>query len=89
MPNTNNPIKRVRAIKARYEKQLLARPGVVSVGVGLCQRDDAPNDEICIVVTVRNKLSIDNLSPDETLPEQIEGIPVDVRESGDIVAWEG
>ncbi len=87
MQKTKNQIKRVRAIKARYENRLLARPGVMSVGVGLCRRDDAPTDEICIVVTVRNKRTIDNLSSDKALPEQIEGVPVDVQESGDIVAW--
>jgi len=87
MQKTKNQIKRVRAIKARYENRLLAWPGVMSVGVGLCRRDDAPTDEICIVVTVRNKRTVDNLSRDKALPEQIEGVPVDVQESGDIVAW--
>jgi hypothetical protein len=87
MQIANNPIKRVCAIKARYESQLLAWPGVISVGLGLRQRNDAPTDEICIVVTVRNKRTIDNLSSDKALPEQIEGVPVDVQESGDIVAW--
>ena len=87
MRKTNDQIKHVRTIKARYESLLLAWPGVMSVGVGLRQRDDAPTDEICIVVTVRNKRTIDNLSPDKALPQQIEGVPVDVQESGDIVAW--
>ncbi len=84
MQKTNNSIKRVREIKTRYEDLLLAWPGVMSVGVGLRQRDDAPTSEICIVVMVRNKHTIDN--PDEALPDQIEGIPVDVQESGDIAA---
>ncbi|MBN1428995.1 MAG: hypothetical protein JXB07_11465 [Anaerolineae bacterium] len=87
MRKTNNPIKHVRAIKARYEDLLLAWPGVMSVGVGLCRQDDAPTGEICIVVTVQNKRTTDNLSPDEALPDQIEGVQVDVQESGDIVPW--
>lgn len=87
MRKTNKQIKHVRAVKARYEDLLLAWPGVMSVGVGLRQQDDAPTDEICIVVTVRNKRTTDNLSPDEALPDQIEGVPVDVQESGDIVPW--
>jgi hypothetical protein len=87
MEKTDNPIKRVRAIKARYEDLLLAWPGVMSVGVGLRQRDGAPTDEICIVVTVRNKHTIDYLSPGEALPDQIEGVTVDVQESEDIVTW--
>lgn len=87
MKKTDNQIKQVRAIKARYEDLLLAWPGVMSVGVGLRRRDGAPTGEICIVVTVRNKHTIDSLSPGEALPDQIEGVPVDVQESGDIVPW--
>ena len=87
MRKSNSQIKHVRTIKARYESLLLAWPGVMSVGVGLRRQDDAPTDEICIVVTVRNKRAIDNLSPGEALPDQIEGVPVDVQESGDIVPW--
>ena len=81
----NDPIGHVRAIKARYEDRLLARPGVVSVGVGLCQQAGTLTDEVCIVVMVREKLPPDNLPPDETLPVEIEGVRVDVQESGEIV----
>lgn len=85
MRKAKKPIERVRAIKTRYENRLLARPGVVSVGVGLRQRKGALTDEICIVVTVRNKRTLANLPPEEALPVEIEGIPVDVQESGEIV----
>lgn len=85
MRKMNKPLKRVRAVKARHEEQLLAYPGVMSVGVGLRQRDGEQTDEVCIVVTVRNKRLIDSLHPNEALPEEIEGVPVDVQESNDII----
>jgi len=85
MAKRKKPLKRIRAIKARHEEQLLAHPGVMSVGVGLRQRGGQPTDEVCIVVMVRDKQVVDNLPPDQALPEQIEGIPVDVQESGDII----
>jgi hypothetical protein len=85
MTKRKKPLKRVRAIKARHEEQLLAHPGVMSVGVGLRQQEGKPTAEVCIVVMVRDKQSIDNLPPDQALPKQIEGIPVDVQESGDII----
>ncbi len=88
MEKTDNSLKHVRAIKARYEDLLLAWPGVMSVGVGVRQQDDASTGEMCIVVTVRNKRAIDNLLPGDALPDQIEGVMVDVQESGDIVPWE-
>ena len=85
MPRAKDPLKRIRAIKARYEDQLMARPGVMSVGVGLRQQDGEQTSEVCIVVMVRDKQTIDNLPPDQALPEQIEGVSVDIQESGDII----
>ncbi|MBN1430493.1 MAG: acyltransferase family protein [Anaerolineae bacterium] len=88
MPRAKNPLKRIRAVKARYEERLLAHPGVMSVGVGLRRQGDKLTDEVCIVVMVQDKQAIENLPPDQALPGQIEGVPVDVQESGDIVVWE-
>lgn len=85
MPALKKSLNRVRAIKTRHEDQLLARPGVMSVGVGLRQRGGELTDEVCIVVMVRNKRAIAKLPPDDVLPVEIEGIPVDVQESGEIV----
>ena len=85
MYNSDDPIGRIRAVKTRYEGHLLARPGVVSVGVGLRQRSGTLTDEVCIVVMVRNKRPLVNLPADEVLPGAIEGVPVDVQESGEIV----
>jgi hypothetical protein len=88
MPVNDDLLNRARAVKARYEDHLLSQPGVLSVGVGLRQRGGKLTDDVCIVVMVRDKSSIDNLPPDQVLPEQIEGVPVDVQESGDIVIWQ-
>jgi hypothetical protein len=77
-----------RAVKARYESDLLARPGVVGVGVGLRQRGGAYTDEVCIVVMVHRKYPPSDLRPEELLPAALEGVPVDVQEAGDIRALE-
>lgn len=75
---------RARAVKARYESDLLARPGVVGVGVGLRQRGGAYTDEVCIVVMVHSKRPSSELPPEELLPATLEGVPVDVQEAGEI-----
>ncbi len=85
MHKSRHPIDRVRAVKTRHEDGLLAQPGVVSVGVGLRQRGGAMTDEVCIVVMVHNKRPLAKLPPNEALPTAIEGIPVDVQESDEIV----
>lgn len=74
----------VQAIKTRYEDALLSLPGVVGVGVGMRQRGGQWTDEVCIVVSVQNKRSEDVLDPTEILPREIEGVPVDVLEVGEV-----
>jgi hypothetical protein len=81
-------IERVKAVKAAHEKRLLAMANVVGVGVGLRRRGDKLTDEACIVVSVRQKIPWDQLSPADRIPSQIEGVPVDVQATGEIRALE-
>jgi hypothetical protein len=71
-------------VKARHEADLMARPGVVGVGVGLRQTGGAFSQEIAIVVLVRAKRPADDLAPGEMLPRALEGVPLDVQEVGEI-----
>ncbi len=65
----------------------MSRPGVVGVGVGLRQQAGHITGEVCIVVMVRHKRTRANLRPGEALPAALDGIPVDVQEAGEIVAY--
>ncbi len=82
----NALFEQARRVKARHEVKLLARPGVVGVGVGYRQRGGTPTDEVAIVVMVRKKRPPDELAPEEILPSELEGVPLDVQEVGDITA---
>jgi hypothetical protein len=73
-------------IRARYEAELLRYPNVVAVGEGIQTKRGKPTGRSCIVVFVERKLPPDKLGEDELLPEELEGIPVDVVEAGRIVA---
>ena len=73
-------LKEAQIVKAKYESDLLTRPGVTGVGVGYRTRDGAYTDEVCIVVMVEDKLDPDQVPPGAMLPDQLEGIPVDVQE---------
>ncbi len=86
MPEHDDALDRARAVKARYEGDLMRYPNVVGVGVGRRQRSGQTIDEICIVVMVRTKRSRDTLDPADLLPAELDGVPVDVQETGDIVA---
>ncbi len=80
-------IQRAQEIKRRHEAELFRKPNVVAVGVGYCTRGGQRTDEVCIVVSVTRKVSASQLKPDAVLPASIEGIPIDVVETGVIRAW--
>jgi hypothetical protein len=74
-------------VKRRHESELLRKPNVVGVGVGLRTRGGQPTSEVCIVVSVAQKIPAADLKPGEALPTTLEGVPVDVVETGVIRAW--
>ena len=80
-------IEQARAVKALHEQSLLSRPNVVGVGIGLRQRGGQFDDEVCIVVSVRHKTPDEQLSPEDRIPAQLDGVPVDVQVTGEIRAF--
>ena len=60
---------------------------VVGVGVGFQQIGGKQTKDIALVVMVSKKLPLESLAQRDILPRQIEGIPVDVQEVGEIRAF--
>jgi hypothetical protein len=79
-------IQQAMAVKARHESQLMQKANVVGVGIGFRERSGRLTDEVALVVNVTRKLSSDQLAPEDLIPREIEGVPVDVREVGEIRA---
>ena len=77
---------RAKAVKRAHGDQLLSKANVVGVGVGFCQRGGVRTDTVGLVVMVKHKLPMEKLSMDDVLPEEIDGVPVDVQEVGIIRA---
>jgi hypothetical protein len=73
---------RIKAVKRSYEPMLLAKPNVVGVGIGYRIARGHQTDTAAIVVMVSRKLPANQLKPDELIPSTIEGVPVDVQETG-------
>lgn len=73
-------------VKRRHEAELLRKANVVAVGVGFRTRGGQPTTEVCIVVSVRVKQPPSKLKRSDLLPAVIEGVPVDVVETGAIRA---
>lgn len=73
---------RVRAVKAAYEKELLRKANVVGVGIGFRQQAGKLTGELAIIVSVTHKVPPEDLDPQDRIPSEIEGVPVDVQAIG-------
>lgn len=77
---------RVQAVKRAHEAALMARANVVGVGVGLVHRGGAATGDVGIVVMVSRKRPASQLSAADLVPRELDGVPVDVQEVGEIRA---
>jgi len=80
-------VQRAQTVKRRHEAELLRKPNVVAVGVGFRTRGGQPTSEVCIVVSVTAKVPAAQLRRGDLLPASIDGVPIDVVETGAIRAW--
>jgi hypothetical protein len=74
----------VAAVQARHERELLRYPNVVGVATGTPTRRGKPTAGPGLLVLVSRKVPERELAPEERLPREIEGVPVDVVETGPI-----
>lgn len=86
MSEAADPTRRAVRVKQQHEPALLAKANVLGVGVGLRQRAGASEAEVAVVVLVRRKVPVAQLAPEDRIPREIEGVPVDVQEVGDVRA---
>lgn len=77
---------KAQSVKRAHEARLLNKSNVIGVGVGLCMRGGTPTAEVGLVVFVRRKLPASQLEADDVIPSEIDSVPVDVQEIGEIRA---
>jgi hypothetical protein len=75
-------LKRLQAVKSDHEGDLLRKANVVGVGIGFRQRGGEASKEPAIVVSVTEKLPLERLDPSDVIPEELDGVPVDVQVVG-------
>lgn len=85
---TSDPptFEKAKAVKRAHEQSLLAKPNVVGVGIGFRVQKKRHTNVIAIIVMVSHKLPANQLKPAELIPTEIDGIPVDVQETGELQA---
>jgi hypothetical protein len=70
----------------RFQLQLLAKSGVVGVGLGYKDAHGATTDELCLVALVEQKKPPTALQQDEMIPPNMDGMKTDVIEVGKLMA---
>ena len=75
---------RLNEVRARHEADLMRYPNVVGIADGIRMRSGKPTGEPAIIVYVERKAPRKDLAESDLLPAEIEGIPVDVVETGRI-----
>ena len=73
-------------VKERYEDELMGKANVQGVGIGLHMREGQPTGGLSLVVIVTHKVSETQLAPEALIPREIEGVSVDVQETGEFEA---
>lgn len=79
--------KKITEIQARYVDELMAKAHVVGVGIGMAKVAGEYTTEMALIVLVDEKLPLEALSEDDIVPTEIEGVRVDVQETGVIQAF--
>ncbi len=78
----NRQVERASAVQERYADELLRKPNVVGVGVGFATQAGRSTGEIGLIVMVDHKLPAAQLAPEEIIPSELDGVRVDVQETG-------
>lgn len=69
-------------IQTRYASQLMEKANVVGVGIGMAKVDGEYTTEMALVVMVEKKVAFEELSEADLIPSEIEGVRIDVQETG-------
>jgi hypothetical protein len=79
-------MEKLRAVKARHESELLRKANVVGVGIGFRKHRGEMTREPSIVVSVTYKVPAWALNPEDRIPRELDGVPVDVQAVGQLRA---
>ncbi len=86
IPEDEITMAKIQSVKARYEADLLKKPHVVGVGIGLRMQEGQPGGEPGLIVNVSRRISPLFLRPKDRIPKVLDGVPVWIEVIGEIKA---
>lgn len=73
-------------VQAKYIDMLMSKPNVVGVAIGYVKENGVTLDERGIVVMVTHKVPDEELPPKDRIPDELDGVRVDVQAFGSFTA---
>lgn len=83
MPIHNDKLSQVQA---KYIDMLMAKPNVIGVAIGYIKENGITLDEKGVIVMVTEKIPDDQLPPKDRIPQELDGVRVDVQAFGSFSA---
>ena len=84
---THDMQNRLSDLQRKYLDELMSKPNVVGIGIGLAQKNGDYTEELALVVMVSKKVPLGDIDEADRIPATLEGLPVDVQEVGDLQAF--
>jgi hypothetical protein len=84
--DVNEQLRRASEAQQKHTDELLKYPNVVGVAVGYITRRGERTPEIGLIVMVDHKVPEAQLAPEDMIPRQLDGVRVDVQETGTFTA---
>ena len=82
MSDQDKKVEAISKIQADHTDALMKMKNVVGIAIGRKQKEGSSTEELSLVVLVDKKIPKDELTEDELIPDEIDGIPTDVQETG-------
>ncbi len=78
----NQQVRKASEVQAKYASELMSKPHVVGVAVGYTSQKGVRSSNVGVIVMVDQKVPAAQLAPGDLVPKELEGVPVDVQETG-------
>lgn len=82
LPMSDETFEKLKALQLQHLEDLMSKPNVVGVAIGFAQVGGEATEVPALVVMVGRKLPKEALTEDELLPTELDGVRVDVLETG-------
>jgi hypothetical protein len=86
MPGTGQQLTRIVEVQRKYTDMLMKKPHVVGLSIGPLRKTGKTNGDYALIVMVDEAVPPEQVSPEEQIPAELDGVPVVVREVGTIQA---